>query len=229
MARFRHFTEHGARQAHANVNTPGPSNIPRAKERVGGHRRPLPSREELAMKKARRERLRAQRNRSHVYVGNLSPSVSEEDIEKVFQSSGPVGRVSIRRTSHYIDEDVPSDSDASGRSSRYATVEFNHPHSSRIAIQRTGTELDGCRIMVCLTATDLPEVQRMRERHLELRENGGNIFKTGIPLQPTLILKSPDSYTTQGNAENYGLDGRVALDPALISSSNKVRHHLVKK
>jgi len=182
------------------------------------------------MKKARRERLRARRNRSYVYVGNLSSSVTEEQLEKAFQTCGPIGRVSVRRTSHYIDEDVLGASDSSASvTNRYATVEFNDPHSSRKAIQKTGSEIDGCRILVVLTATDLPEVGRMRERHLEVRENGGNIFKTGIPLQPTLIFDCPDSYTTQSNAENYGFDGRVAgLDPALISSSNKVRYHRVK-
>ena len=124
------------------------------------------------MKKARRERIRMKRTRSHVYVGNVSPpiasvvvaniltiptqlapSVTEADLETIFQSSGPVGRVHIRRTSSYISEldEAPIDPESGPSTSdcpRYATVEFYDPHSSRTAIQKTGTEIDGCRITV---------------------------------------------------------------------------------
>ncbi|KLO16345.1 hypothetical protein SCHPADRAFT_995169 [Schizopora paradoxa] len=236
MARYRHLAEHAARQAH--LNAPGPSRVAKAnkgKERASGHNRPLPTKEELAMKKARRERIHMKRTRSHVYVGNLSPSVTEGDLEEIFRSSGPVGRVHIRRTSHYISEldETLNDAEAGPSTSdspRYATVEFYDPHSSRSAIQQTGTVIDGSRITVVLTASDLPEVKRIRERHHQLRENGGNIFKTGIPLQPTLVIETPDSCGSQSNAENYRVLGRMAgNDPALISSTHKVRFHRVRK
>ncbi|KAF8627197.1 hypothetical protein AX15_004514 [Amanita polypyramis BW_CC] len=98
---------------------------------------------------------------SFVYIGNIDPSINAQRLEEYFSKCGKVCRVQLRCSRGQainIGIAVPENVRTS-RDRQYATVEFKDYRGARKALQLNGKELDGCRLVVSITPTDLPEVQ----------------------------------------------------------------------
>ncbi|TFK43594.1 hypothetical protein BDQ12DRAFT_718799 [Crucibulum laeve] len=134
-----------------------------------------------------------------IYVGNLQTHITEAKLAAFFtQSCGKVVRVILRRSRG---QTVPTGATipAAVRTKRdrlYATVEFQKPEHVRNVfrdgIWRTNHCLwifEGCKMMVSLTAADLPEVEDIvqiymsKYRGMQAQEN---LIKMEYPDAPTI-------------------------------------------
>ncbi len=75
-------------------------------------------------------------NHKRLYVGDLAPDVTEEDLRQLFSEVGTVESISLMRRS-------------SATSQGFAFIEMASPESARDAIRRfNGHELSGYRLIV---------------------------------------------------------------------------------
>jgi nucleolin len=89
-----------------------------------------------------RDRQRSERdpNSTTVFIGNLSYNTDAESIREIFESCGKI-------------KDVRIATDQDGKPRGFAYVEFGSGESVDVAIQKTGTKLDGRNIRVDFTNT----------------------------------------------------------------------------
>ncbi|KAF9462583.1 hypothetical protein BDZ94DRAFT_1309482 [Collybia nuda] len=98
---------------------------------------------------------------SFVYVGNLESSITREMLYSTFSTCGTILRIQIRCSrGQAITTGVPvPEGVRTLRDRQYATIEFKDAKASTNALRFNGTVLEGCRIMVTVSAAELPEVQ----------------------------------------------------------------------
>ncbi|KAI0370222.1 hypothetical protein BV20DRAFT_1035984 [Pilatotrama ljubarskyi] len=113
---------------------------------------------------------------SFVYVGNLSSSTTDEQLRALFQPCGAIRRIQIRASGGVC---VPTANLPSrgffgfggvDEGIHYATVEYLTPASARQALELTGTELDGRRILVSFSVGDLPETSDIIKSHIRKKD-----------------------------------------------------------
>ncbi|KAI0771917.1 hypothetical protein BD413DRAFT_547012 [Trametes elegans] len=112
---------------------------------------------------------------SFVYVGNLSSSVTDEQLQTLFKACGTIRRIVIRASGGMC---VPTANMKRGflgfggvePGVHYATVEYMVPASARRAIELSGTELDGRKILVSFSIVDLPETTNIIQAHITRKD-----------------------------------------------------------
>ncbi|KAK2466163.1 hypothetical protein APHAL10511_001805 [Amanita phalloides] len=105
---------------------------------------------------------------SFVYVGNIDPSINEHRLEEYFSKCGKVCRIQLRCSRGQavnIGIAIPEHVRTS-RDRQYATVEFRSYREARNALYLNGKRLDGCKLVVSITPTDLPEVQDIVDKRI---------------------------------------------------------------
>ncbi|CDO74014.1 hypothetical protein BN946_scf185043.g63 [Trametes cinnabarina] len=108
---------------------------------------------------------------SFVFVGNVNSSVTEAQLEALFQQCGTVRRILIRASSGIC---VPTTNLKRGflgfggvqPGVHYATVEYWTPAEARRALELNGTVLEGRSLVVSLSAIDLPEMREVITSHI---------------------------------------------------------------
>jgi len=135
-----------------------------------------------------------------VYVGNIDPIISKEDLEAFFESCGPVSCIQIRCSrGQAINKGVAvPKSVRTERDRQYATVEFSDSNAVLQAVQKNGKKLKGCRLVVSVSPADLPEVKDILNVREAKRLGLPNPYSTGvsrpIPNEPTEeILTAPSA------------------------------------
>ncbi|KDR83803.1 hypothetical protein GALMADRAFT_236194 [Galerina marginata CBS 339.88] len=123
-----------------------------------------------------------------VFVGNLQSHITEQRLASFFSDCGHITQVIIRCSQGQpVTIAVPKDA-RSDRDLQYATIQFHDPHSVRKAIAYHGKDLDGCQLVVSMSAADLPEVSEIvrthinRIRQINARPVPPNRFKPIRPL-----------------------------------------------
>ncbi|KAI0334707.1 hypothetical protein GY45DRAFT_1241717 [Cubamyces sp. BRFM 1775] len=113
---------------------------------------------------------------SFVYVGNLSSTVTEEQVAALFAPCGAIRRIVIRASTGIC---VPTNNlkkkgffgfGGVEHGVHYATVEFMTPAEARRALELDGTELGGRNILVSLSIVDLPETSNIIKGHIAKRD-----------------------------------------------------------
>lgn len=127
---------------------------------------------------------------SYIYVGNLRSGITQERLQFAFTKFGPIKQTLIRVSMGCAVTNVPAQV-RGPRDRRYATIDFFSPIAARKALVMNGTILDGCQLVVTLSAADLPEVRDMVNQRLSTMRahltpetaQGGK--STPLTLQPT--------------------------------------------
>ncbi|KAF8640109.1 hypothetical protein AX17_001345 [Amanita inopinata Kibby_2008] len=140
---------------------------------------------EAAKKYQKRETL-SKTNRSDysfVFVGNVDSSITVQRIEEYFSQCGKVFRVLLRCSRGRPIGVAQPDAGLTTRDRLYASVEFKDYRGARNAMRLNGTKLDGRKLVVSITPTDLPEVQdivnsRMTEIMNRKRDDAESAEKT---------------------------------------------------
>ncbi|KAH9894321.1 hypothetical protein C8Q73DRAFT_695262 [Cubamyces lactineus] len=146
----------------------------RAKMDVGEKEKLRMAKKKAEMKAARQP----QPEWSFVYVGNLSSTVTEEQVAALFQPCGTIRRIVIRASTGVC---VPTNNLKKSpglfgfgggveHGVHYATVEFVTPAEARLALELNGAELDGRNILVSLNIVDLPEVSNIIKGHIAQKD-----------------------------------------------------------
>jgi len=108
-----------------------------------------------------------------VYIGNLLPGTRNEKVAELFRKIGPIEQTIVRCSGGlFVSRTVVPDKVLSNRDHHYATVKYLDPRSARRALALNGITLDGRKIVVSLSAADLPEAKLGLEMRLE--ETKGN-------------------------------------------------------
>ncbi|KAI9001252.1 hypothetical protein BD414DRAFT_474097 [Trametes punicea] len=112
---------------------------------------------------------------SFVFVGNLSSSVTEQELEALFERCGKIRRIQIRASSGVCVPTANLKSSFFGYNKvepgvHYATVEYMTPAEARKALELSGTELHGRNILVSLSVVDLPETSNIVKSHITKKD-----------------------------------------------------------
>ncbi|KIK06759.1 hypothetical protein K443DRAFT_674042 [Laccaria amethystina LaAM-08-1] len=146
-------------------------------------------------KKASTEKTQSRRliDPSHIFVGNLQSTITQERLQSTFTKFGPIKQTLIRVSMGCAVTgglNVPAQV-RGPRDRRYATIDFFSPIAARKALVMNGTILDGCQLVVSLSAGDLPEVRDMVDQRLStmrahlMPENAQGGKPAPLTLQPT--------------------------------------------
>ncbi|THH12629.1 hypothetical protein EW146_g7518 [Bondarzewia mesenterica] len=116
-----------------------------------------------------------------VFVGNLHPDITEEDLKDVFSSCGAIKRIIIRCSEGYVT--------GHGSSRRYASISFETAEAAIAALTLTGREMFYKKITVTPTVFDLPEAEHAQRKKIKK----GKEKESPRPLtcQPTIVLLPP--------------------------------------
>jgi len=132
----------------------------------------------MAKKKAaRRKHLKKRDEWAFVFVGNIKPTVDEGLLYKVFSRCGTIMRIQIRCSrggAVTIGQPIP-DSIHPDRDLQYATIEFLNDYAVKKALRLHGSGLHGTKLVVSVSAADLPEVKDIVHKHL-----GGTRERQGL-------------------------------------------------
>ncbi|KAF8165403.1 hypothetical protein B0H34DRAFT_793797 [Crassisporium funariophilum] len=143
---------------------------------------------------------------SHVFVGDVEPSITPQQLETFFKTCGTVSKVDIRCSrGQAITVGLAVPLAVRGpRDRQYAIVHFKEPSSARKALALNGSAIDGCKLVVCASAADLPEVQDIVLSHIgTIRQRQA---RSKPPKPPSANPRSVTSLRTQ--AADYNDDFR---------------------
>ncbi|KAF5364093.1 hypothetical protein D9756_000684 [Leucocoprinus leucothites] len=106
--------------------------------------------------KSKAEKKMPKRVWSFVFVGNLKPTITEEQLRARFSPCGPIIQIVIRCSSGQVTKKgLPF----GPRDMRYATIEFRDSKAYLKALRLNGHLLDGVEMVVCTSPLDLPEAK----------------------------------------------------------------------
>ncbi|KAI0699399.1 hypothetical protein BC835DRAFT_1331135 [Cytidiella melzeri] len=127
--------------------------------------------EEDIKDQARRKRKRAQARKQlkhlhqkYIFVGNLTPDITELQLEEIFTNFGTVVSVTMRSAGGYPRTFKPGTvpkGKLQYENRVYASVEFKHAAAVHRAMELDNTELNGQRIAIVRDALDLPAFQEI--------------------------------------------------------------------
>ncbi|KAJ8508409.1 hypothetical protein ONZ45_g9317 [Pleurotus djamor] len=112
---------------------------------------------------------------SYVYVGNVDPSVTYEQMKNHFDKCGTIIRIQFRcsRGQAVTIGQAIEPSQQTSRDRQYATIEFTRSAAVLSALQLNGSTLNGSKLVVTITPADLPEVEDILNfRKAELAKRG---------------------------------------------------------
>jgi len=125
-------------------------------------------------KKKKRKKEEIQRRKPNVcdfnfvYVGNLESRITTSRLESFFGDCGQIKRTIIRCSrGQAVIAGLALPKEVQGpRDRQYASIEFLNSQSARKALACHGMVLDGCELVVSVSAADLPEVQDIVQNHV---------------------------------------------------------------
>ncbi|KAH9951816.1 hypothetical protein B0H21DRAFT_717715 [Amylocystis lapponica] len=129
---------------------------------------------------------------SFVFVGNLNPSINEEDLERTFKHCGKITSIIIRTSSGRVAIVKPGQYKPSSADRQYATIQFTEPKAAKRAQRLNGTNVNGRRVVVCFNAVDLPEMQHLIKGHMNDNEpelRGKVDWRTYLKAVKTVVSK----------------------------------------
>jgi len=98
-----------------------------------------------------------------IYVGNLSPCITKEDLHQKFSSCGPIVDIQLRCSQGSLTA-VAKPSDNSYFSDvHYASILFTQYSSGHNALRLDGSDLRGCQLIVSASVACMPEVEQSVE------------------------------------------------------------------
>ncbi|KAI0650071.1 hypothetical protein C8Q79DRAFT_364872 [Trametes meyenii] len=142
----------------------------KARARTRAEMDPVGQREQvrMAMKKAEVKTIvkPSSAQWSFVYVGNLCSSVTEEQLKTLFKACGTIKRLQIRASGGVSVPTANMEATFFGlcpppAGVHYATVEYMTPAAARLALGLDGTVLNGRKILVSFSASQLPELSEV--------------------------------------------------------------------
>jgi len=149
-----------------------------------------------------------------VFVGNIPPTTTEAILNDKFISCGPIEDICIRCTAGatvLIGQPYRTSKDR-----QYATVMFSRQKSISKALKLNGSEIHGVKIIVCLSAAQLPEVKEITRGRIDaIKERKGVSRKPkaagyrGLMPVPTEPFIHQHETKAQGDAKTSG-----ACEPA---------------
>ncbi|KAL4263715.1 RRM domain-containing protein [Pleurotus pulmonarius] len=140
-----------------------------------------------------------------VYVGNINPAATYDQLKQLFEPCGTVTRIQLRCSRGQavtIGRAVKPEL-RNSRNRQYATIEFARSSSARKALKLDGTTLNGCKLVVTVSPADLPEVQEIldaRQAELAKRKKTGNDANTAKnPARSKRSLHQPTELDIAGS------------------------------
>ncbi|TDL29333.1 hypothetical protein BD410DRAFT_779719 [Rickenella mellea] len=170
-----------------------------------------PSKKELAQSRARRMRIKAN-NQGLVYIGNIPPETTEEDLRSLFSPCGAIIGIVIRCAITATTEEF-----APAPATYYATVDFSGMASVLAALGLNGAPLRGRNLIVVEDLASLPEVSEIVKRRNIARGKFPECTRriNSLRREATLILPDePESFEPASDDHHHG------------SPSDKVRESL---
>jgi len=136
-----------------------------------------------------------------VYIGNLLPGTRNEKVAELFRKIGPIEQTIVRCSGGlFVSRTAVPDSVLSNRDHHYATVKYLDPRSARRALALNGVNLDGRKLVVSLSAADLPEARLGLEKRLEeAKANQGTSEKLSHRAQPLVRQDTEPSIEYSNN------------------------------
>ncbi|KAG9219531.1 hypothetical protein CCMSSC00406_0009770 [Pleurotus cornucopiae] len=154
-----------------------------------------------------------------VYVGNINPAATYDQLRQLFEPCGTVTRIQLRCSRGQavtIGRAVKPDL-RNSRNRQYATVEFARSSSARKALKLDGTSLNGCKLVVTVSPADLPEVQEILDaRQAELakrKKSGGDANTVKNPARSKRSLHQPTELVIGSTAGSHRLDRTPSPSP----------------
>ncbi|KAH9934424.1 hypothetical protein B0H21DRAFT_78445 [Amylocystis lapponica] len=105
-----------------------------------------------------------------VFVGNLSPSITEDELARVFAHCGKIVQIAIRVSSGRVTVAPPGTYQSSSKDRLYASIHFTERMAAIKARRLDGSMLHERRIVVCYSAADLPDTKELINEYLAKRE-----------------------------------------------------------
>ncbi|KAI0921492.1 hypothetical protein AcV5_000932 [Taiwanofungus camphoratus] len=129
----------------------------------------------MAYKKDQVRRIVKQQPWSFVFVGNLDGSITPQMLEDTFKVFGTISRIQLRAS---MGAGVTMKPARRTPGRQYASVEFSDTSAARRALAFNGQILNGVKLVVCLSAADLPETRDIVREHMARRmSRPGNVWK----------------------------------------------------
>ncbi|KAL0577712.1 hypothetical protein V5O48_004261 [Marasmius crinis-equi] len=152
----------------STLSTPNATGVPHPsedgeRETVGRPRSGVTAEKDHAIKQAHKVAIKREEINSvpFVWVGNLDPTVTEAQLEKLFSTCGRVHRVCLRRTGAWTAKPHAA--------TQYACVEFRTSTGKVKALKLHGYMMDTKRrLVVCVHPTGLPEFDQTVQSAFDL-------------------------------------------------------------
>jgi len=109
-----------------------------------------------------------------VFVGNIPLTTTDAILKNIFKACGSIEETCIRCSAGAAILSGKAHANRTPRDRQYATVKFNRSKAVPKALALNGTKIHGMKIIVCLSAAQLPEVKEIVNWRVEaIKERKG--------------------------------------------------------
>ncbi|KAI0676915.1 hypothetical protein C8Q78DRAFT_1000188 [Trametes maxima] len=173
----------GGQMSVASTSTVGPvqkKDKGKARARTRAEMDPVGQREQvrMAMKKAEVKTIAKPSSVQWSFVANrqLCSSVTEEQLETLFKACGSIKRLQIRASGGVSVPTANMEATFFGLCApptgvHYATVEYTTPAAARLALDLDGAVLNGRKILVSFSASQLPELSEVLQGRITRKKD----------------------------------------------------------
>jgi len=134
-----------------------------------------------------------------VYVGNIPPTATEASLRNQFRKCGSIQDICIRCSSGAAVLIGQAHPYRTPHDRQYATIMFTQPKAVAKALKLNGLEMHGFKIMVCLSAAQLPEMTEIIRWRLNAINERKGVPARSNPTGYKGLMPSPTERVVQQN------------------------------